>query len=109
VHDIDDRDRPKDAALREHTSRAFNTSAHAYELETRLRIVLSRHDTPTGDLLDAPCIHGDEYGTVSSSSLIVRDGVPHYRHAAGRPCLTPFAPVRVLAGALRRVTGASTP
>ena len=33
------------------------------------------------------CVHGDLYGTVSSSSVIVRDrGEVTYRHAPGRPC-----------------------
>ncbi len=35
----------------------------------------------------AACVHGDLYGTVSASSVIVPDaGAVVYRHAAGRPC-----------------------
>ncbi|MDB5114506.1 MAG: hypothetical protein JWL78_1576 [Chloroflexi bacterium] len=42
------------------------------------------------DLLRDPewaCVHGDLYGTVSASSVIVPDaGAVVYRHAPGRPC-----------------------
>jgi uncharacterized protein with NRDE domain len=54
------------------------------------------------DLLRDPewaCVHGDLYGTVSSSSVLVPEaGEVTYRHAPGRPC---DAPHRDLSGLLR--------
>ncbi len=46
-------------------------------------------------LLAAPgvCIHGEEYGTVSSSTVVVGPAGVELRHAPGRPCVTPYAVV----------------
>ena len=51
-----------------------------------MEAVLRDHGPDGGAGLDAACVHGDRYGTVSSSSVAVLDdaGVI-YRHAAGRP------------------------
>lgn len=96
VGDIDDPERAKDQTLGAHFARVQTVARGSDELEHMLRTVLSRHDTPTGDPLDAACIHGDEYGTVSAATLVVAGGVPAYRHAQGRPCVTPFAVVDAL-------------
>lgn len=96
VGDINDQRRGKDVTLGQHFARVKGVARTSEELERTLRTVLSRHDTPTGDPLDAACIHGDEYGTVSSATVLVADGVPEYRHAQGRPCATPFTRVEVL-------------
>jgi len=99
VGDVDDEARPKDAALRDTAGRALLTSTSSRSLETRWRSVLSQHETPTGDPLDAACIHGDVYGTVSSSTLIVAGSEIAHRHAPARPCVTPFALVTALRAA----------
>ncbi len=55
---------------------------------------LLRDHTAIDDPRDAVCIHGDVYGTVSASLVVVgSDGEVSYRHAAGRPCVTPFRDV----------------
>lgn len=42
------------------------------------------------------CVHGDGYGTRSSSLIrLGADGSVEYRYADGPPCTTPFEPVRV--------------
>jgi hypothetical protein len=43
--------------------------------------------------VDAACIHGDVYGTVSASTVIAGNGRLVYEHAPGRPCVTPFTQV----------------
>ncbi|MEA2670020.1 MAG: hypothetical protein QOG45_240 [Chloroflexota bacterium] len=54
------------------------------------------------DLLRDPewaCVHGDLYGTVSASSVIVPDAGPVvYRHAPGRPCEVAHADLSGLLG-----------
>ena len=96
VGDIDDPRRPKDAALLAQLRQALAESSGAADLELRLRTVLAGRDSPTSDPLDAPCIVGDVYGTVSSSSVITSAAGPVYRHAAGRPDVAPFELVTVL-------------
>lgn len=96
VGEIDDGSRDKDVALYQYTMRTMNVAKSGEELELRMRVILSRHDSPSGNPLDAACIHGDEYGTVSSSTILAAGGTTTYRHAQGRPCSTPFALVDVL-------------
>ena len=96
VDDVDADDRPKVAMLSQRLRTLHGEHPDAEALETALRALLSVGRSPTDDARDAPCIHGDVYGTVSSSSVIARDGGLVYRHAAGRPCVSPFALVRAL-------------
>lgn len=54
---------------------------------TRASTVLADHDYGL-------CIHGDGYGTRSSSLIVVRqNGDVAYEYADGPPCKTPFEPV----------------
>lgn len=96
VGDIDDGSRDKDAALYSHIMRTRNQAKRGEQMELLMRVVLSRHDSPSADPLDAACIHGDVYGTVSAATVIAADGATTYRHAQGRPCTTPFVIVEVL-------------
>jgi uncharacterized protein with NRDE domain len=93
VGDVDDLTRAKDAALRAALRGALDASPTADALESRLRTILADHHSPSGDPLDAVCIHGDTYGTVSASTVIAGAAGVRYRHAPGRPCVTPFAGV----------------
>lgn len=93
VHDVDDVARPKDGKLMEELAGAIAAAPNAAALELRLRTVLADDTSPTGDPLDATCIHGDVYGTVSASTVVIsRSGVA-YRYAPGRPCATLFEDV----------------
>ena len=93
VRDVDDASRPKDAKLRTLLDGALAAASNAADLELHLRTVLADHTSPTDDPLDATCIHGDVYGTVSASTVVVANDRVTYRHAAGRPCATPFEEV----------------
>ena len=94
VFDLDELARPKVSALRGAVSAALGSATDAGTLAETLRHVLASHETPSGDPLDAPCIHGEVYGTVSSSSVVIAGADIDYRHADGRPCVTPFGVVR---------------
>jgi uncharacterized protein with NRDE domain len=96
VNDIDDAARDKDRWLYGFTDRTQKLMKNGQELELALRQVLSRHDGPTSDPLDAACIHGDVYGTVSSATVIAGHDVTAYRHAQGRPCASAFSRVELL-------------
>jgi len=93
VRDIDEASRPKDAKLRAQLDAALAATSNAADLELRLRTVLADDTSPTGDPLDATCIHGDVYGTVSASTVVIANDQVTYRHAPGRPCVTPFEAV----------------
>jgi uncharacterized protein with NRDE domain len=59
----------------------------AEELVVRLEHMLEDHGPDRSAGLGAACIHGDVYGTRSSSSVVLwADGRVTYRHAPGRPC-----------------------
>jgi uncharacterized protein with NRDE domain len=93
VGDVDDPARAKDAALRAALRGALDASPAADALEARLRTILADHHSSTGDPLDAVCIHGDTYGTVSAATVVTGISGVRYRHAPGRPCVTPFSGV----------------
>jgi hypothetical protein len=44
------------------------------------------------------CLHGEEFGTVSTSLLRLNDGDASYEYAPGPPCETQFEPVVLGAG-----------
>jgi hypothetical protein len=90
VFDLDDSERPKVAALSSGFAEALASAAGTGELLSAMITRIASHETPTGDPLDAPCIHGDVYGTVSSSTVVVDGAGIEYRHAPGRPCVTPY-------------------
>ena len=60
------------------------------EAVVRLEHLLEDHGPDRRAGIDAACIHGDVYGTRSSSSVILwADGRITFRHAPGRPCEHP--------------------
>jgi len=91
--DVDESERPKVAMLRAGFDAALSAEGDVHAMMARLRALLSDHRSPTGEPVDAACIHGDVYGTVSSSTVIVDARGVAYEHAPGRPCVTPFAKV----------------
>jgi hypothetical protein len=58
-----------------------------------LRAMLADHTSAGDSPVDAACIHGDVYGTVSASTVVAGSGQLVYEHAPGRPCVTPFVAV----------------
>lgn len=93
--DLDDGALPKVAMLRAGMHAALEAGGGSGELLLRMRALLSSHTSPTERPVDAACIHGDVYGTVSASSVVAGHRGMTYEHAPGRPCVTPFARVSV--------------
>lgn len=95
--DVDDLTNVKVAALSGRLQTAVD-GAHgdAGSLLAAMEDILRDHGGTDRTGVDAACIHGDVYGTVSASSIVVAaNGNITYRHAAGRPCVTPFLPIEV--------------
>jgi uncharacterized protein with NRDE domain len=98
VYDVDDRSHAKVAAISamlDAAATAAGTDAGA--LLAGMEAVLEERGEPGRDGVDAACVEGDVYGTVSSSSVMVDDaGGIVYRHAPGKPCGTPRADLSAL-------------
>lgn len=93
VHDVDDPLHAKEVRTRRLLENVLTRCRTAAECAEAMSSVLRDH-TAVDDPRDAVCIHGDVYGTVSASLVVVgSDGAASYRHAAGRPCVTPFRDV----------------
>lgn len=93
--DLDDTSLPKVAMLRAGMDSALAAGGAPGEILLRMRALLASHTSPTDRPVDAACIHGDVYGTVSASSVIAGVRGVTYEHAPGRPCVTPFARVAI--------------
>jgi len=93
VFDLDDRSQAKVDFLASALA-ALPSATPALLLDAMERL-LTDHGTPGREGVEAACVHaGDLYGTVSSSSIVVHDGGGIlYRHAPGRPCVTPHEDV----------------
>lgn len=93
VHDVDDASHAKERRLGGRLREAVSRHRAADPLAEAMVEILRDHSS--GDRArDAACVHGEEYGTVSASLVIVDAAArPVYRHAPGRPCVTPFADV----------------
>jgi uncharacterized protein with NRDE domain len=91
--DLDDRALPKVAMLRAGMDAALAAGGGPGEVLLRMRALLASHTSPTDRPVDAACIHGDVYGTVSASSVVAGHHGVTYEHAPGRPCVTPFSRV----------------
>jgi uncharacterized protein with NRDE domain len=95
TRDLDDTAIPKVAMLGAGMDSALAAGGGPGELLLRMRALLAGHTSPTGRAVDAACIHGDVYGTVSASSVLAGPDAITYEHAPGRPCVTPFTRVAV--------------
>ena len=91
--DVDDQRSPKVAMLRAGLDAALTGDGDVHEAMARLRTLLADHRSPTDRPVDAACIHGEVYGTVSASTVIAGARGVVFEHAPGRPCVTPFARV----------------
>ena len=92
TRDVDDTSNPKVAMLLEGMQRAM-TPGDADATIAGLRVMLADHTTATGSEVDSACIHGEVYGTVSSSTVVAGNSGVVYEYAPGRPCVTPFSRV----------------
>ncbi len=95
TRDVDDADNPKVAMLLAGMDRVLETDGDIDTIVTGLRTMLANHISATDSPVDAACIHGEVYGTVSASTVVAGDSVLVYEHAPGRPCVTPFEPVPI--------------
>ena len=93
VHDVDDPAHAKERRLLARLEDAIARHPTAAQCAQAMTEILRDHST-AGDPRDAACIHGQEYGTVSASMVILgRDGRVRFRQAPGRPCVTRFEDV----------------
>ncbi len=97
TRNVDDTTNPKVALLGVGLDRALAAGGDPDASMLGLRAVLADHTSADDSPVDAACIHGDVYGTVSASTLITRPNGVTYAHAPGRPCVTPFAAVTMRA------------
>jgi uncharacterized protein with NRDE domain len=89
TRDVDDAKNAKVARLLSGMHRVLA----AGEVVAGLRAMLADHTSASDSPVDAACIHGDVYGTVSASTVVAGSGQLVYEHAPGRPCVTPFVAV----------------
>ena len=95
--DADHPTEAKDVQLRDALHGVLADATTPEDAMRGMEELLRSHRSPSGDPLDAACIHGEEYGTVSASTVQLDEGGGiTYRHAPGRPCVTPFATVQVV-------------
>jgi uncharacterized protein with NRDE domain len=95
TRDVDDARQPKAAMLMAGLGQAIGSGDDSEATMTQMRAMLASHTSATDSVVDAACIHGDIYGTVSASTVSAGDGRLLYEHAAGRPCVTPFTQVTI--------------
>ena len=97
TRDADDERSGKVAMLLAGMGRAIDAAGDPGTTMARMRVLLADHTSVTDLAVDAACIHGDVYGTVSASTVIGGPGLLMYDHAPGRPCVTPFSAVPFVA------------
>jgi uncharacterized protein with NRDE domain len=97
TRDVDAAGNPKVAMLLAGMARAPMSEGDPDATMRGLRAVLADHTSATESPVDAACIHGDMYGTVSASTVIAGPNRLTYEHAPGHPCVTPFAVVTAAA------------
>jgi uncharacterized protein with NRDE domain len=97
TRDVDDGTNPKVAMLRAGMDRALAAAGDPDATMAGLRAILADHTSASDSPVDAACIHGNVYGTVSASTVIAAESRLVYEHAPGRPCVTPFARVVISA------------
>ncbi len=95
TRDVDDRRQPKVAMLMAGLEQALGAGDGATVTMKGMRAMLASHVSASDSPVDAACIHGDVYGTVSASTVIAGNGRLDYEHAPGRPCVTPFTKVTI--------------
>ena len=95
TRDVDDANNPKVAMLLAGMDRVTETDGDIDTILTGLRVMAANHTAASDSPVDAACIHGEVYGTVSASTVVTGNSALVYEHAPGRPCVTPFEPVPI--------------
>ncbi len=95
TRDVDNSRSAKVAMLRAGMDRVLAAGADPRVTIAGLKAMLADNTSATNSPVDAACIHGDVYGTVSASTVIAGGGQVVYEHAPGRPCVTPFEDVAI--------------
>jgi uncharacterized protein with NRDE domain len=95
TRDVDDSRSAKVAMLSAGMDRVLAAGADPRVTIAGLKAMLADNTSATASPVDAACIHGDVYGTVSASTVIAGGGQVVYEHAPGRPCVTPFEDVAI--------------
>ncbi|MFZ2033124.1 MAG: NRDE family protein [Candidatus Dormiibacterota bacterium] len=95
TRDVDDAKNPKVAMLSAGMQRVLADGDGYREVVAGLRAMIADHTSASGSPVDAACIHGDVYGTVSASTVVAGSEQLVYEHAPGRPCVTAFAAVPI--------------
>ncbi len=89
IGDMDGVELPKDVRLQQKLSHEGSAPMHSSDIITKFHDILCDHDPE-----HAVCIHGGMYGTVSSSTVVVRGaGEVDYAHAQGFPCEVGWSPI----------------
>ena len=104
--DLDDRSEPRTRAVLDALGDWVPATAElAIE---RIARILRRHN---GEGAESVCLHRDRFPTVSSSILALGalGEPPKYLHAAGPPCMTPYADVSHLLAGKVPASGGSAP
>lgn len=90
LRDVDQTGDPKTEFLRRGLDAALQQACDGRALLDSMQELLTEHgDGDRGDL-DATCVHGNGYGTVSATSMLIGREQVLYRHSAGPPCFTPW-------------------
>src|SRR4029077_18859379 len=85
TRDVDDATNAKVAMLRAGMDRAL-AAGDPDTTMAGLRAILADHTSARDSPVDAACIHGEIYGTVSASTVMTRPDRVIFEHAPGRPC-----------------------
>ncbi len=89
--DPDDPADPKAMRILGRARDARTASESGDDLMSRWAEVLRSHKSD--DVGSPACIHAEQHGTVSSTTVVVSRAGVRYEHAEGPPCITPFARV----------------
>lgn len=90
LRDVDQSNDPKTTFLRIELESAMRRSPSPHSLLAEFEALLAEHGDAARCDLDATCVHGEGYGTVSATSFAIADGAVLYRYASGPPCCTPW-------------------
>jgi uncharacterized protein with NRDE domain len=92
--DLDDAS-PKTQSLLEQARTVVATAASPRAVVAGFRELLASHTRHGLGPQTAACIHEEDYGTVSSATVVITAQAIGYEHAEGPPCTAVFSPVQL--------------